>query len=96
MAVLQVRLGDARRELARGPACEPARLDEQLRAIARYSEEIGPALEVDRDARLLVLQRDMRAAAARALPGPSFGCDASRQAIDALAKACDACHQEFR
>lgn len=97
MAVLQVRLGNARRALEHRPSCDLARGRLELAAIARFSSEIAPALNADTDRRLLELSAQMLATAERASEAEAAtSCNTLVSRIRQVDEACTACHREYR
>ncbi len=97
MAVLQVRLGNARRALETRPLCDLARGRMELAAIARFSSETTPALNAEAEPRLLQLSRQMQATADRAVEAEAAtSCDALGSWISKIDEACTACHREYR
>jgi hypothetical protein len=97
MAVLQVRLGNARRALDATPACDPDLARSELAALAGFIPELSPALEAHKEPRLLELSRQMQAAAtATTESAEPANCAELAERVAQIAHACDACHQEYR
>lgn len=97
MAVLQVRLANARHAVEAVPACDPIRTASELAALASFLPEISPALNAQDEPRLLELSQQMQAASASVGGSDATAsCAELARRIERIGRACEACHQEYR
>ncbi len=97
MAVLQVRLSAAKREIARAEQCDDDLVRGHFEAIDRFGAEIGPAIKSADDARKQELVEIMRkASAAASATASALPCAELGAVAKAVGDACNECHREYR
>lgn len=83
-----------KQELAK-PACDPARAQSQLDAMALLGTDIDPAFGATDDAIFSRYAGDLRTAVQRSRDAVAQ-CPALAERMKAIGEACNACHRDYR